>query len=168
MKMMKLAVSISACLVAGAIGSVFTSMSVGGWYKELAKPSFNPPSWVFAPVWTLLYIMMGISLFLAASSQNVLKDRKKIPLFFFALQLILNIAWSALFFGLQDLFLAFCEIILLWISIVITIVLFKKLSSLAAYLLLPYLLWVTFAAFLNYSIFVLNYAPAIAITGIMP
>jgi len=111
--------------------------------------------------------MMGISLFLAASSQNVPKDRKKIPLFFFAVQLILNIAWSALFFGLQDLLLAFCEIILLWISIAITIILFKKLSALAAYLLLPYLIWVTFAAFLNYSIFRLNYAPAISITGIM-
>ena len=155
-KYLKLAVSLTICLSAGAIGSVFTSSSVDSWYRTLNKPPFNPPSWLFAPVWTALYIMMGISLFLAWSSRSTQRNKKNIALSFFAVQILLNIMWSALFFGLQNPFLAFVEIILLWIAIIITIALFRKISALAGYLLVPYFLWVTFAAILNYSIFILN------------
>ena len=155
-KYIKLAASLIICLSAGAIGSVFTSSSVDSWYRTLNKPPFNPPSWLFAPVWTALYIMMGISLFLVWSSKSTQRNKKNIALSFFAVQLFLNMMWSALFFGLQNPLLAFVEIILLWIAIIITIALFIKISATAAYLLVPYLLWVTFAAVLNYSIFLLN------------
>jgi translocator protein len=155
-KYLKLAASLIICLSAGAIGSVFTSSSVDSWYRMLNKPPFNPPSWLFAPVWTALYIMMGISLFLVWSRKSTKAGKKNIALSFFAVQLFLNMLWSALFFGLQNPLLAFVEIILLWIAIIITIALFRKISATAAYLLVPYLLWVTFASILNYSIFLLN------------
>jgi len=155
-KLLKLAASLTICLSAGAIGSLFTSSSVDSWYQTLNKPPFNPPSWLFAPVWTALYVMMGISLFSAWISQSIHKGKKNTAFSFFALQLLLNMMWSALFFGLQNPFLAFIEIILLWIAIIITIALFRRISALAGYLLIPYFLWVTFAAILNYSIFLLN------------
>ncbi|MBN1446274.1 MAG: tryptophan-rich sensory protein [Candidatus Omnitrophica bacterium] len=152
---LKLTASIIICLSAGAIGSLFTSASVDSWYLTLNKPPFNPPSWVFAPVWTLLYILMGVSLFLVLSRENVFQ-KKKTALIFFSAQLFLNILWSFLFFGMESPLMAFIEIILLWIAIIITIALFKKIYPLSAYLLVPYLLWVTFASVLNYSIFILN------------
>ncbi|HOJ31519.1 MAG TPA: tryptophan-rich sensory protein [bacterium] len=154
-KFLKLAASIVLCLLAGAIGSIFTSSSVGNWYRTLNKPIFNPPDWIFAPVWTLLYIMMGISLFMVWTAEME-KSLKRMAFLIFAIQLILNILWSVLFFGLQNPVLSLIEIFVLWIAILIAILVFKKISILSAFLLMPYLAWVTFAAFLNYSIVTLN------------
>jgi translocator protein len=134
---------------AGILGGLFTASSVKTWYlTDLIKPSFNPPSWVFAPVWTLLFFLMGISLYLVWNKKN--------NLFWFWLQLILNFFWSVLFFGLHSPTLAFYEIIVLWFAIFMTIIKFKKYHKTASVLLWPYLSWVSFAAFLNYSIMILN------------
>lgn len=140
------------CQLAGIIGSFFTVSSVGTWYAAINKPSFNPPSWVFGPVWITLYTMMGISLYLVWRSGN----RDWVVFGVFGLQLVLNAAWSILFFGLQSPGIAFAEIIVLWLSILATIFLFFNVSRAAAYLLIPYALWVTFAAVLNFAIWRLN------------
>jgi translocator protein len=155
-KVSRFMVSIILCLSAGAFGSIFTATSVETWYQSLNKPSFNPPSWLFAPVWTALYLMMGVSLFLVWSSQNTPGGKKNASIILFLIQLILNALWSVLFFGLQNPLLAFIEIVLLWLAIIATISFFRKISAFSAFLLVPYLLWVTFAAILNLSIFILN------------
>ncbi|MCC7522332.1 tryptophan-rich sensory protein [Candidatus Uhrbacteria bacterium] len=147
--------SIAVCLIAAAIGSIFTSASLPIWYSSLTKPALNPPSWVFGPVWTVLYILMGIAAFLIWQKGWKRKDVQE-ALSVFGLQLGLNILWSMFFFGLQNPGLAFLDIVLLWLSIIWTIVLFQKLSRPAAYLLAPYLAWVTFASYLNLSIWLLN------------
>ena len=147
--------SIIICQLAGIIGSVFTTSSIPGWYANINKPSFNPPNWVFAPVWTTLYLLMGISLYLIW--RNGLSDKNvKIAFIVFIFQLVLNALWSILFFGLQSPFLAFIEIVFLWIAILISIILFFRISRIAAYLLIPYILWVSFASVLNFSIWRLN------------
>lgn len=147
----KLIISVLICLLAGFIGSFFTSVS--GWYFELNKPWFNPPNWVFAPVWTLLYVLMGISLYLVwiKGIKNA-----KIGLSLFGIQLFLNALWSIIFFGLQAVLFAFIEIIVLWVFILLTIIWFYRISKSAAYLLTPYIVWVSFAAALNYWILLLN------------
>ena len=148
--------------MAGVIGSIFTSESVSTWYQTIEKPSFSPPNWLFGPVWTTLYVLMGISLFLiwrATSTTTFPEDRRdrKIAAFIaFGSQLILNVLWSFLFFGLRSPQLAFAEIVILLISIVVTIVIFSKISWLAAVLMMPYAGWVTFASFLNLQIWLLN------------
>ena len=149
--------------MAGVIGSIFTSQSVSTWFQTIEKPSFSPPNWLFGPVWTTLYVLMGVSLFLiwraTTSSTTFLKDRRirKMAAFIvFGTQLILNVLWSFLFFGLRSPQFAFVEIIILLISIVVTIVIFSKISKLAAVLMLPYAGWVTFASFLNLQIWLLN------------
>jgi len=124
------------------------------WYATLNQPSFNPPNWVFGPVWTVLYILMGISLFLiwkldAGKARNM-------TIFVFLLQLVLNFAWSFIFFYFNMLGLALFEIMLLWMSIVMMLVLFYKLRPLAAYINIPYLLWVTFATMLNAAYYFIN------------
>jgi tryptophan-rich sensory protein len=152
---LKLVLSIAACLAAGAIGSIFTMDSIPGWYATLNKPSFNPPNWVFGPVWTTLYILMGISLFLVwreGSGNSLVKPAITI----FIVQLVLNALWSVVFFGMHSTSGGLAIIILLWIAIAITIVKFLKISSLAGILLVPYLLWVTFASILNFFIYRLN------------
>ncbi len=151
----KLGVSILLPLLAGAVGSIFTSASISTWYNYLNKPVWNPPSWVFAPVWTILYIMMGISLFIIWNKGLSIKGTKK-ALVFFGVQLILNIAWSLIFFGAMNPFWALIEILALGLFIILTILKFYKISQPAALLLLPYLVWVTFAAYLNYTIWSLN------------
>ena len=151
----KLIISIAICQLAGIIGSVFTAYSIPTWYASLVKPSFNPPNWIFSPVWITLYLLMGISLYIIWLSKAKPKY-KKAAFTFFGLQLLLNALWSIIFFGLQAPFYAFIEIILLWISILITICFFYKISRPAAYLLVPYILWVSFAAVLNFFIFLLN------------
>ncbi|SNQ60274.1 TspO/MBR family protein [Candidatus Methanoperedens nitratireducens] len=152
---LKLVISVIVCLFAGFIGSVFTFPSIPTWYAALTKPLFNPPYWIFAPVWTILFILMGISLYLVWNKG--LQDKKvKISLFIFGVQLVLNVLWSFLFFGLHSPFYAFLEIIILWAAIVLTIVNFFKISRTAGLLLLPYILWVSFAAILNFSIWRLN------------
>ena len=137
--------------LASAIGGFFTASSVSTWYVELVKPSFNPPSWIFGPVWTLLYLLMGISLYLVW-----IKKSDKNAFILFGTQLVLNALWSILFFGLNAPLYAFIEIILLWGFIFATIFYFYKIDKVSAYLLLPYILWVSFAAILNLAIFILN------------
>jgi len=141
--------------LAGIIGSLFTTPSIPSWYASLSKPSFNPPSWVFGPVWTILYALMGIAAFLVWRKGLDRKD-VKIALGIFLGQLVLNSLWSIIFFGYQNPGAAFIEIIFLWLAIIATMYVFSKISKPAAWLLLPYILWVTFASFLNYSIWRLN------------
>ena len=148
----KLISSVLICQSAGIIGSFFTVSSVSTWYVTLHKPFFNPPAWVFGPVWITLYLLMGISLYLIWNS----KKKSKPAMVFFSVQLVLNSLWSILFFGLQNPLFAGIEIIILWIAILLTIVSFYKISRTAAYLLIPYILWVSFAAVLNFSIIYLN------------
>lgn len=137
------------CQSAGLIGSIFTFNSVNTWYLTLEKPFFNPPSFVFGPVWTFLYFLMGVSLYLVWG-------KKKTDLKWFWIQLVLNTTWSIIFFGLKNPLLAFIIIIFLWISIIQTIKSFKKVNKNASYLLYPYLTWVSFASILNLSIVILN------------
>jgi len=148
----KLLISIIICELAGVVGSVFTMPEIGSWYKSLNKPSFNPPNWIFGPAWTIIFVLMGISLYLVWQA----KGKKKKAIVIFAVQLLLNIFWSALFFGFHSPFFALIEIIFLWLAILWTIVKFYKISKTASYLLFPYILWVSFAAFLNLFIWVLN------------
>jgi len=150
----KIAVAIIICQLAGIIGSVFTMEAIPGWYATLAKPEFTPPSWLFAPVWITLYTLMGISLYLVWQRKDA-KDATPALLVFFA-QLVLNTIWSIVFFGLQSPFYAFIIIIFLWVLIAGSIYFFYPISKTAAYLLIPYILWVSFAALLNYYIWILN------------
>lgn len=150
----KLIVSIILPLGLGAIAGIFTAQSVPEWYDTLYRPSFSPPNWIFGPVWTFLYILIGFSLFLIWK-QEPSKERN-IAILIFMIQLLLNFGWSFIFFYFNMIGLAFIEIILLWISIVIMLVLFHKIKPLASYVNIPYLLWVTFAAVLNGSYFFLN------------
>lgn len=149
----KLIFSIVICQLAGVIGSIFTASSVLDWYIYLNKPSFNPPSFVFAPVWTLIYILMGIAVYLVWTSD---KRRSILSFVIFDIQLTLNALWSILFFGFRNPFIAFIDIILLWIFIILTIWQFAKVNKKASYLLIPYIAWVSFAVILNYSIWQLN------------
>lgn len=152
---MKLIISILVPLLVGAISGFFTSSGVNGWYATANKPWFNPPNWIFAPVWTALYILMGISLFLVWKS-GAEKTIKQTAIILFAIQLALNFFWSFIFFKLQLPGWAFAEIILMWIMIFISILWFGKISSTAAWLLVPYISWVSFASVLNYAVWKLN------------
>ncbi|MFA7198446.1 MAG: TspO/MBR family protein [Methanoculleus sp.] len=147
--------SVGVCLLAGLIGSVFTIPAIPGWYAALVKPALIPPSWVFGPVWTALYILMGIALYLVWI-RGWDQKHVKVAMAIFGVQLILNILWSFLFFGLQSPFFALIEVVLLWIAILMTIGAFYRVSVPAAVLLVPYLLWVTFAAYLTYGVYILN------------
>lgn len=151
----KLMISILICQSAGFIGSFFTVSSVSTWYLTISKPFFNPPSWLFGPVWISLYLLMGISLYLIWNKE-INNKQSKIAVKVFGLQLVLNSLWSIIFFGLRNPLFAFIEIILLWITIIFTIKYFYKISKKASYLLIPYILWVSFAAILNFSIYYLN------------
>ena len=151
----KLVFAILACELAGIAGSFFTMPSIPSWYASLNKPFFSPPNWLFAPVWTTLFAMMGISFFLVW--QKGLQNRGvKAAVSIFGLQLILNIFWPVLFFGLRNPFLAFIEIISLWIAIAFTIKKFYPVSRKAAYILIPYIAWVSIATALNAAIWLLN------------
>jgi translocator protein len=151
----KLLASVLVCQFAGILGSVFTLSSIDNWYSLLEKPIFNPPSWVFFPVWTLLYTLMGIALYIVW--EKGVHDRDvKIGLIFFGMQLILNTLWSFLFFGLRSPYYGLVEIVFLWLAIILTIVQFNKVSKIASYLLVPYILWVSFATLLNYYLWSLN------------
>jgi translocator protein len=152
---LKLLASIAGPFLAGGIGSYFTMPAIPEWYASLAKPALNPPSWVFGPVWTLLYILIGISFFLVW--RRGLHDRLgRQALAAFVVQLILNALWSVVFFGMQSPGMALIVIVALWCTIVWMIVVFSHKSRTAAYLLIPYLLWVSFAAYLNAAIWMLN------------
>ena len=141
-------------LLAGYISSQLSGGSMPETYTQLYRPDFFPPSWVFAPVWTVLYILMGISVYLIwklRKSENV-----KLPLTLFSIQLALNLLWSPIFFGLHQYFWAFIEILAMFIMIILTVLSFNKKSKAAAYLLVPYLFWVSFATVLNYVVFRTN------------
>jgi tryptophan-rich sensory protein len=150
----KLFVSIVISLSAGFLGSVFTTPAVKSWYLTINRPTWNPPSWLFGPVWTILFIMMGVALYLIWTAK--MNNKVRTALKMFAAQLVLNVLWSVFFFGMGNFWLAFGEIIVLWIFILLTIVSFGKVSKTAAWLLVPYILWVTFASYLNYTIASLN------------
>lgn len=151
---LKLAASLSVCLLAGFLGSLFTTPAIPTWYAALEKPFFTPPSWLFAPAWTALFILMGISLFLVWRKKG--HPQYRAALVFFVVQLILNILWSAAFFGLRAPLLGLVEIVVLWIAILLTIIYFLKVSRPAGALLVPYLLWVSFASLLNYHLWIMN------------
>lgn len=151
---MGLVVALLVVFAAAAVGGSATSSSVGDWYQALRKPSFNPPGWVFGPVWTALYAMMAVAAWLVWLRRG-LADAQ-LPLALFGLQLALNMAWSVLFFGLRSPGLAVADIGLLWAAIAGTLVAFWRVSVPAGVLLLPYLAWVSFAALLNYAIWTLN------------
>jgi tryptophan-rich sensory protein len=153
--LLKLIGSIIVCQVAGIIGALFTSPAIKGWYSNLNKPSFNPPNWIFGPVWTALYLLMGISLFLVWKKYNG-DSNIKIALTIFFFQLVLNTLWSIMFFGLRNPVAGFIVIVVLWIAILLTIISFYKYSITASMLLIPYILWVSFATVLNYYLWKLN------------
>jgi translocator protein len=153
-KFLKLLASIALPLVLGAIAGLFTADAVPEWYAGLNKPSFNPPNWLFGPVWTSLYILMGISLFLIWK-QNPGKERNW-AILVFLIQLVLNFAWSFIFFYFNMIGLALLEIILLWLCIILMLVMFYKLNKIASFINIPYLLWVSFATILNTGYFILN------------
>lgn len=150
----KLIVSIIVPLGLGSIAGIFTAQSVPEWYATLNRPSFNPPNWIFGPVWTMLYVLMGISLFMIWK-QDMSKERN-LAILVFMLQLLLNFGWSFIFFYFNMIGLALIDIILLWIFIVIMLVFFYKIKPIAAYINIPYLLWVSFATVLNGSYYILN------------
>ncbi len=151
----KLVICVVACLAAGAIGSIFTRQAIPIWYATLEKPSFNPPNWLFAPVWTLLYILMGVAAFLVW--RKGWENRQvKIALIAFLVQLVLNALWSVVFFGLESPLYGLIVISVLWVAILFTVLKFYSISWAASVLMWPYLLWVTFAAVLNESIWLLN------------
>jgi len=151
--LLKLIICIAVCELAGGLGSFFTISAIPSWYATLTKPALNPPGWVFGPVWVILYFLMGISLWLIWKSNA--KEKKKALWLFFA-QLVLNAIWTPVFFGGQSIGGALAIIVLLWVAIVLTILAFAKISKTAAWLLAPYILWVSFAAYLNFAIWMLN------------
>ena len=142
-------------LAVGSLAGYFTASSVTGWYTTLVKPSFNPPNWLFAPVWTSLYIMMGIAFYLIwkKEANDVVKST---AVTLYIVQLALNFLWSFVFFYAQQPGWALVNIILMWIFIFLTILWFGKISSLSAWLLVPYICWVSFATVLNFAIWKLN------------
>ncbi|MDD5398472.1 MAG: tryptophan-rich sensory protein [Dehalococcoidia bacterium] len=151
----KLLISLAACFGAGFIGSLFTRAAIPGWYVLLEKPSFTPPNWLFAPVWFLLYILMGISVFLVwRKGIKVFHVRE--GLIIFIIQLVLNTLWSYAFFGLKSPLWGLVVIVPLWTAILLTMINFYRVSRTASFLLIPYILWVSYATALNFSIYLLN------------
>ena len=156
-KILKLVAFVILCEIIGASGSIFTIANIPTWYANLVKPFFSPPNWVFAPVWTLLFLLMGIALYIIWESvEKKFKKIRVLAISWFSVQFAFNVLWSYLFFGLRNPFLGFIGIILLWFSIIFTIIYFYRINKKAAYLLVPYLIWVSFASILNFSIMLLN------------
>lgn len=151
----KLVIAIGISELTGIIGSIFTVSAIPNWYAGLVKPALNPPAWVFGPVWTILFVLIGISVFLIWK-KGLQQKNIKIALSIFIGQLILNTLWSIIFFGLNSPGWALVDIVLLWLAIIWTILVFYKISKPATYLLVPYILWVSFAVYLNYVIWILN------------
>ncbi|MFM2338782.1 MAG: hypothetical protein RL115_1975 [Bacteroidota bacterium] len=152
---LKLVIAILIPIIIGGLSGFFTANNVGTWYTTIQKPSWNPPNWIFGPVWTTLYILMGIALYLVwkADSSDFLK---KLAIFFFTLQLVLNFFWSFIFFQQHEMGWALVEIIALWLAILVTIFSFANISKTAAWLLVPYIAWVSFATILNYTLWKIN------------
>jgi len=155
MRFLKFVISISICFLPGVIGGIATSQSLYPWYDILNKPFFTPPDWIFSPVWTVLYILMGISLYFVLIKPINLTNKTR-GLAFFGTQLALNAIWPIVFFGFHLIFGGLVLILALFFFIALSFLEFYKISKPAAYLLIPYLLWVGFAAILNFSIFAFN------------
>lgn len=177
-KAVKLVISVVICQLAGGLGSIFTAPEIANWYAKLNKPFFQPPNWLFGPVWTLLFLLMGISLYLVWENNWQIKNllgnykgkawnkysekfwigswQKANLILVFATQLGLNVLWSVLFFGMHNLGLAFFELLMLWFAILYTILNFYRVSKTAGYLLVPYILWVSFAGILNLAVWLIN------------
>lgn len=151
----KLIASILIVFLGAALGSVATTPELATWYSELIKPAWNPPNWVFGPVWTILYFLMGIALFLVWREGLDRRD-VKYAILIFAVQLGLNIAWSVVFFGLNSIIGGLVLIFILWLAIWANIVAFYVISKPAGLILIPYLIWVSIASYLNYTIYLLN------------
>ena len=146
-----LVVSLVICFAVAGVGSLATTPNIPTWYATLNKPTWTPPNWLFGPVWTVLYAMMGVSAWLVWK-----RGGWSTALTLFAIQLALNLVWSFIFFGFHQMGLGFLEIILLWLAIAATVLMFFQVAKVAAILLIPYLLWVSFAAALNFTIWRLN------------
>jgi tryptophan-rich sensory protein len=155
-KIYRIAIVVIICLAVGYLSGMVTRASITTWYPTLVKPSFNPPNWIFAPVWTSLYVMMGIAAGFIWNQITTQKVAVTKALQIFAIQLVLNALWSYLFFGLHNLMLATIEVVLLWLMIFETYSQFAKINKTASYLMLPYLAWVSFASVLTASIWWLN------------
>lgn len=151
----RLVISLIIVFFAGAIGTVATLSEIPTWYAALAKPTWAPPNWLFGPVWTTLYILIGVALFLVWRKGSDKKD-VKLALFVFAVQLVLNVLWSVVFFGYHSLLGGVIVVILLWIAILANIIVFYRVSKPAGLLLVPYIIWVSIASYLNYSVYLLN------------
>ncbi|MBI1863004.1 tryptophan-rich sensory protein [Candidatus Microgenomates bacterium] len=153
-KYWKLGAAVVGCELVGILGTPFTIAAIPSWYAYLNKPPFSPPNWIFGPVWTLLYFLMGVALWIVLiSKKSDVRDR---GIRLFAVQLVLNFLWSVIFFGMRQPLAALVDIALLWAAILATILTFRKVSSVSAYLLIPYLIWVSFASILNFAIVLLN------------
>jgi len=153
-KFFKLSVSLLLPIGLGSIAGIFTTKEIVGWYASLDKPSFNPPSYLFGPVWTALFILMGVSMFLIWNRPKTELRQKALTIF--GIQLFFNFWWSILFFSFHTAFLAVVDILIMWFLIIYMISIFKKIKPVAAYLQIPYFLWVTFATVLNICIWYLN------------
>jgi tryptophan-rich sensory protein len=151
----KLIIAVAIPIIVGSTSGFFTITGVESWYQTIQKPSWNPPSWIFGPVWTSLYIMMGVALFLVWKSP-LSPDIKRTAILLFAIQLVLNFFWSFIFFYQHQIGWAVVEIIALWLLILLTIFSFAKINTTAAWLLVPYISWVSFASILNFTIWKLN------------
>ncbi len=151
----RLIISLALPQLAGLIGALFTVSAIPTWYASLQRPSFSPPNWVFGPAWTILYILMGISIYLIWQR---IKEGKKIKsvMFLFWVHLFFNAIWSIIFFGFQNPKLALINIVIIWLFIIILMFKFWKINRWSTYLLIPYFLWVSFASILNYFIWYLN------------
>lgn len=154
-KPVALIINIAITLGVGALGGWATAKSVQTWYPTLNKPSFNPPNWLFAPVWTSLYVLIGIAAYLVWIRRDKIEHFPRTVAIYF-IQLILNLAWSFIFFYLHEIGFALAEIILLLIIIVVNAIMFYKINKWAGLIFIPYILWVSFASFLTYNIFILN------------
>ncbi len=151
----QLIAAILICQIAGALGAIFTAKAIPSWYMTLRRPSFNPPNWIFGPVWTILYTLMGIALYRVWKLDPATSGRT-MGLTLFFIQLALNALWTPLFFGLHALWLAFAEILFMWAAIALTLFQFNSLDPVTTWLLAPYLAWVSFASILNYTYAKLN------------
>jgi tryptophan-rich sensory protein len=156
-RILRLVVCIVLCEGAGLLGAVFTMPRIRDWYQTLKKPSFSPPDWLFGPAWTVLYLLMGIALFLIWN-RGLGHGAVRLAVIVFAVQLVLNVLWSIVFFGLKLPLAGLIEIVLLWIAILLTIIYSMAVSRPAGILLVPYILWVSFATALNAAIVFLNRA----------
>ena len=151
----KLVISIAVPLIIGFTSGFFTITGIGSWYQTIQRPSWNPPNWIFGPVWTILYILMGIALYLIWKS-DASRTVKRNAIVLFSIQLILNFFWSIIFFNQHQPGFAFIEIGVMWVMILLTSFAFAKINTTAAWLLVPYISWVSFAAILNFTIWKLN------------